>query len=39
MRIYHISWQNYLGFCCELDEECAKELVGECMFVVFATLH
>ncbi|KAF9595062.1 hypothetical protein IFM89_036521 [Coptis chinensis] len=28
MCIYHISWQNNFGFCCELDEECAQELAG-----------
>lgn len=28
MCIYHISWQNHFGFCCEIDEECAKELAG-----------
>ncbi|XP_057980773.1 organelle RRM domain-containing protein 1, chloroplastic [Malania oleifera] len=28
MCIYHISWQSNFGFCCELDEECARELVG-----------
>ncbi|KAF8397843.1 hypothetical protein HHK36_016768 [Tetracentron sinense] len=28
MCIYHISWQNNFGFCCELDEECARELAG-----------
>lgn len=26
MCIYHISWQSNYGFCCELDDECAKEL-------------
>lgn len=28
MCIYHISWQLNYGFCCELDEECARELAG-----------
>ncbi|OVA03584.1 RNA recognition motif domain [Macleaya cordata] len=28
MCIYHVSWKNNFGFCCELDEECARELVG-----------
>ncbi|KAJ4972162.1 hypothetical protein NE237_005261 [Protea cynaroides] len=28
MCIYHISWQNNFGFCCELNEECAQELAG-----------
>ncbi|KAJ0103482.1 hypothetical protein Patl1_05908 [Pistacia atlantica] len=28
MCIYHVSWQSNFGFCCELDEECAKELAG-----------
>lgn len=26
VSIYHISWQKELGFCCRIDEECAKEL-------------
>ncbi|KAK8967525.1 hypothetical protein KSP40_PGU018905 [Platanthera guangdongensis] len=26
VSIYHISWQNDLGFCCRIDEKCAKEL-------------
>lgn len=29
MCIYHVSWQSNFGFCCELDEECARELAGE----------
>lgn len=28
MCIYHVSWQSNSGFCCELDDECAKELAG-----------
>lgn len=28
MCIYHMSWQSNFGFCCELDEECARELAG-----------
>ncbi|XP_057472029.1 organelle RRM domain-containing protein 1, chloroplastic isoform X2 [Actinidia eriantha] len=28
MCIYHISSQSNYGFCCELDEECARELDG-----------
>ncbi|XP_028123167.1 organelle RRM domain-containing protein 1, chloroplastic-like isoform X3 [Camellia sinensis] len=28
MCIYHISWQSDFEFCCELDEECARELAG-----------
>ncbi|KAF5187068.1 Organelle rrm domain-containing protein 1 protein [Thalictrum thalictroides] len=28
MCMYHISWQNNFGFCCELDEECAQVLKG-----------
>ncbi|GMY23413.1 organelle RRM domain-containing protein 1, chloroplastic-like isoform X4 [Fagus crenata] len=28
MCIYHISWQSNFGFCCELDDECARELAG-----------
>ncbi|KAF6165909.1 hypothetical protein GIB67_012806 [Kingdonia uniflora] len=26
--IYDMSWQNYFGFCCELGEECARELAS-----------
>ncbi|KAL0917150.1 hypothetical protein M5K25_012197 [Dendrobium thyrsiflorum] len=26
VSIYHISWEDDLGFCCQIDEECAKEL-------------
>ncbi|CAK9188337.1 unnamed protein product [Ilex paraguariensis] len=28
MCIYHISWQAHFGFCCELDEECVRELAS-----------
>ncbi|GAV74557.1 RRM_1 domain-containing protein [Cephalotus follicularis] len=28
MCIYHTSWQSNLGFCCEIDDECARELAG-----------
>nr|QKY65172.1 chloroplast RRM domain-containing protein 1 [Passiflora tenuiloba] len=28
MCMYHVSWQFNFGFCCELDEECARELAG-----------
>ncbi|MCL7046233.1 hypothetical protein MKW94_013982 [Papaver nudicaule] len=28
MCIYHVSWKNNFGFCCELDDECARELEG-----------
>lgn len=28
MCIYHVSWQSNFGFCCELDEECAREVAG-----------
>ncbi|KAL1557741.1 RNA recognition motif [Salvia divinorum] len=28
MCIYHISWQSNYGFCCELDDECARELAA-----------
>lgn len=28
MCLYHISWQSSFGFCCELDEECARLLAG-----------
>ncbi|KAI4302268.1 hypothetical protein MLD38_038042 [Melastoma candidum] len=30
MCIYHVSWQSNFGFCCELDDECARELAGKC---------
>ncbi|XP_030549754.1 organelle RRM domain-containing protein 1, chloroplastic [Rhodamnia argentea] len=26
MCIYHVSWLSNYGFCCEIDEECAREL-------------
>ncbi|CAD6242531.1 unnamed protein product [Miscanthus lutarioriparius] len=26
VSIYHISWERNYGFCCHIDEECAKEL-------------
>jgi hypothetical protein len=29
VSIYHISWEGDYGFCCLIDEECAKELAGE----------
>lgn len=29
MCIYHVSWLSNYGFCCETDEECARELAGE----------
>lgn len=32
MCVYHISWQSSFGFCCELDEECARELTGNRTF-------
>ncbi|KAF7820367.1 organelle RRM domain-containing protein 1, chloroplastic [Senna tora] len=28
MCIYHVSWKTNFGFCCELDEDCARELAG-----------
>lgn len=28
MCMYHISWQSNYGFCCELDDECARELAA-----------
>ncbi|XP_052109853.1 organelle RRM domain-containing protein 1, chloroplastic isoform X3 [Arachis duranensis] len=28
MCIYHVSWKKIFGFCCELDDDCAQELVG-----------
>ncbi|KAG0492544.1 hypothetical protein HPP92_005942 [Vanilla planifolia] len=27
VSIYHISWEEDLGFCCHIDEECAKDLI------------
>ncbi|PIA45080.1 hypothetical protein AQUCO_01700550v1 [Aquilegia coerulea] len=32
MCIYHVSWQNHFGFCCELDEECAQLLAARWKF-------
>ncbi|KAF0932508.1 hypothetical protein E2562_010404 [Oryza meyeriana var. granulata] len=29
VSIYHISWERDYGFCCHIDEECAKELAGD----------
>uniref|UniRef100_A0A453PHG7 MORF/ORRM1/DAG-like MORF domain-containing protein n=1 Tax=Aegilops tauschii subsp. strangulata TaxID=200361 RepID=A0A453PHG7_AEGTS len=26
VSIYHVSWEENYGFCCHIDEECAKEL-------------
>ncbi|KAK1277484.1 hypothetical protein QJS04_geneDACA019676 [Acorus gramineus] len=26
--MYHISWEDAIGFCCEIDEDCARELAG-----------
>ncbi|XP_051143251.1 organelle RRM domain-containing protein 1, chloroplastic [Andrographis paniculata] len=28
MCIYHVSWQSNYGFCCELDDDCARELTA-----------
>ncbi|XP_019181841.1 PREDICTED: uncharacterized protein LOC109176899 isoform X2 [Ipomoea nil] len=28
MCLYHVSWESNFGFCCELDNESAKELAG-----------
>ncbi|KAK7268393.1 hypothetical protein RIF29_21091 [Crotalaria pallida] len=28
MCIYHVSWKTNFGFCCELDEDCARGLAG-----------
>ncbi|KAM7267170.1 hypothetical protein ACFE04_009336 [Oxalis oulophora] len=28
MCIYHVSWQTNFGFCCEIDDECARQLAG-----------
>jgi hypothetical protein len=36
VSIYHVSWERNYGFCCHIDEECAKELAGE--HVCFAAL-
>ncbi|GER53023.1 RNA binding protein [Striga asiatica] len=27
MCMYHVSWESNYGFCCELDDECARELL------------
>lgn len=37
MCMYHISWQSNYGFCCELDDECARELAG--MYSMYSMLH
>lgn len=29
MCIYDASWQNQFGFCCDIDEELARELASE----------
>jgi hypothetical protein len=29
VSIYNVSWERNYGFCCHIDEECAKELAGE----------
>ncbi|XP_068662827.1 organelle RRM domain-containing protein 1, chloroplastic [Aristolochia californica] len=28
MCIYNVSWQTHFGFCCDIDEETAKQLAG-----------
>ncbi|GFP95825.1 dag protein chloroplastic [Phtheirospermum japonicum] len=28
MCMYHVSWESNYGFCCELDDECARELTA-----------
>ncbi|KAL3649666.1 RNA recognition motif [Castilleja foliolosa] len=28
MCMYHVSWESNYGFCCELDDECARELAA-----------
>ncbi|KAB1213347.1 DAG protein, chloroplastic [Morella rubra] len=28
MCIYHVSWLSNFGFCCTVDDECARELAG-----------
>ncbi|CAA0835972.1 RNA-binding (RRM/RBD/RNP motifs) family protein [Striga hermonthica] len=28
MCMYHVSWESNYGFCCELDDECARELLA-----------
>lgn len=35
MCIYHVSWLSNYGFCCEIDEECARELAGEYDLLTF----
>jgi hypothetical protein len=50
VSIYHISWERDYGFCCHIDEECAKELSGEhlcndtlyrkfCLFISYLWIH
>ncbi|KAL5212106.1 hypothetical protein ABZP36_022953 [Zizania latifolia] len=29
VSIYHISWERDYGFCCHINEECAKELAAD----------
>ncbi|VAI49064.1 unnamed protein product [Triticum turgidum subsp. durum] len=29
VSIYHVSWEENYGFCCHIDEQCAKELAGD----------
>lgn len=38
MCIYHISWQNKFGFCCELDEDTARDLAGNDQLPLFVLL-
>lgn len=35
MCMYHVSLQTDYGFCCELDDECAKKLAGNLCFNFF----
>lgn len=31
VSIYDISWEKDFGFCCQIDEECTRELASEYM--------
>ncbi|KAK3155177.1 hypothetical protein QOZ80_2BG0199820 [Eleusine coracana subsp. coracana] len=39
VSIYHISWERDYGFCCHIDEECAKELSGLSFYTSDKTLR
>lgn len=32
VSIYHISWEKDFGFCCQIDDKCARELSGEYIY-------